>query len=724
MDSAHYIGFPKQQKLLLRKIRRGLVARDFKATLLLIEEAKNIYADGEDELLNEVIFLWGETLLIQGYYQDKKDLLHESFQYFSFLNEGNFFNKTALNIIISKYYLYTDDIGTALEHLQIAEKYAQNRSDRIRLTIGYGEYYHHTNAADLCLDYANEAIKLLENTDFFTLRNRAYQLLILVYIDTHQFAKITELAPQLLEWIEGTGDIENEIKTLNAFGISYAVKGDYKNAFEHFSKVKEKSELIGYNQYLATSLINLGNVFSALLNFKEAKKLFKKVVGGLQNFVSPKKIGVCYFNLGGIHLQQREFEEGRFYMQKALDMGTLHNYLPLMSRPLYRIINSYIAEDNYEEALKHTTRAEELTKNMSKVFGEDVNLANLAFINFYQQKHDEALTYALKCIDKCKIVNNNKTLIRTYQLVAGLYKRKGDFEQAYNYMELYVKTHTDYSREQRRRQIIDLEIQYETKEKEKQIEILKSEMQVQDLKLQHQAETEEQNLQLRNVNEDLRQFTYAASHDLKEPIRMIGSFTKILYRQYLDDMNEDQKQYFYYVMNGADRMSKMIQGLLHYATVGTKERDFEWIDLKTILVDVMENLYFAIQDHEAVIEVGDLPKIFSNPVLITQLMQNLISNAIKFKKKNVSPIVKIGWEDREKYDVIYVKDNGIGIPKEHQDVIFKIFKRLHGAKSYEGTGLGLSMVKKIVNQLRGEIWITSEVGEGTTFYISVPKKII
>jgi two-component system, chemotaxis family, sensor kinase Cph1 len=285
---------------------------------------------------------------------------------------------------------------------------------------------------------------------------------------------------------------------------------------------------------------------------------------------------------------------------------------------------------------------------------------------------------------------------------------------------VYSEAREHFYKEMRNRQSIDLEIKYAIKEKQKEIESLRTENQYKDLLLEQKDQLAKQNTQLMQVNEELRQFAYAASHDLKEPLRMIGSYTQLIHKKYEPQVDETSASYFQYVSEGVKRMNNLLDGLLKYATIGKSEEDMEEVDLKQAAELAIINLRISISESHAIIEMGTLPTIRSVKSLWIQLFQNLISNAIKFRKPDMVPKVSIGYQYTDRELIVSVKDNGIGIQEEYSDRIFIIFQRLHSRDAFEGTGIGLAICQKIMKRLDGRIWVESVPGEGAVFYCGVP----
>ncbi len=228
---------------------------------------------------------------------------------------------------------------------------------------------------------------------------------------------------------------------------------------------------------------------------------------------------------------------------------------------------------------------------------------------------------------------------------------------------------------------------------------------------------------LEDKNKELEQFSYIASHDLQEPLRTITSFSDILYSEYNDKLDDQAKQIFTFIKQATGRMSSLIKNLLDYSRIGQKEKFID-VDTNLILGTISIDLNSLIKNSNTIIKYKKLPIIEASPTEFRLLFQNLISNAIKFSKKGIDPIIEIKAKTMEHGWEFSVKDNGIGIPQEFQEKIFAIFQRLHLREEYEGTGIGLAHCRKIVHLHGGEIWVKSKPNEGSTFYFTISNEKI
>ncbi|MET0414823.1 MAG: ATP-binding protein [Actinoplanes sp.] len=225
--------------------------------------------------------------------------------------------------------------------------------------------------------------------------------------------------------------------------------------------------------------------------------------------------------------------------------------------------------------------------------------------------------------------------------------------------------------------------------------------------------------ELTRSNRDLEQFAYVASHDLQEPLRKVASFCQLLQRRYAGQLDERADQYIGFAVDGAQRMQRLISDLLAFSRIGRITSGFKTVDLDRVLPEVKSQLDSRAGD-DATITWGDLPAVEGEEPLLTTLFVNLIGNSLKFRRPHVPPAIQVTAERDGDAWKINVRDNGIGIEREFADKVFVIFQRLHPRDAYEGTGIGLAIVKKIVEYHGGRIWLDLDVEEGSSIWFTIP----
>lgn len=226
--------------------------------------------------------------------------------------------------------------------------------------------------------------------------------------------------------------------------------------------------------------------------------------------------------------------------------------------------------------------------------------------------------------------------------------------------------------------------------------------------------------ELARSNSELQQFAYIASHDLKEPLRMVTNYLGLLEKRYSDKLDTDAKDFIWYALDGANRMRKLIDDLLIYSRAGRKKDSFQIIDLNEVLKNVLKNLELLISENSANIIINDLPNVKGNFNQLLQVFQNFLSNAIKFRKKDKTVNIEITVDKKAKNWLFCIKDNGIGLNENDFERIFEPFQRLHTREEYPGTGIGLAVCRKTILSHEGKIWVESNKDGGSTFFFTLP----
>jgi len=226
--------------------------------------------------------------------------------------------------------------------------------------------------------------------------------------------------------------------------------------------------------------------------------------------------------------------------------------------------------------------------------------------------------------------------------------------------------------------------------------------------------------ELARSNAELELFAYVASHDLQEPLRMIASYTQLLARRYKGKLDADADEFIGFAVDGASRMQQLIQDLLSYSRLTTKGKALNFMQAEVACNSALENLQESVKESNAQVSVGPLPGVFGDATQLTQLFQNLIGNAIKYRNER-RPEIRVAARPNGNEWIFSVQDNGIGIEPQYSERIFQMFQRLHTRKEYSGTGIGLAVCRKIVERHGGTIWVEAQPGQGSTFLFTIPR---
>ena len=523
----------------------------------------------------------------------------------------------------------------------------------------------------------------------------------------------------LLELSRSIEDGEKEVTALTNIAIARSVSSDYKTAIPMYVEALEKSKQLGFRSNAMNCLINIGTIYANLFNYEDALDRYQTVLEDYQDVLTDDNHIAINQNTGNLYHASEQYQSAIDYFQKAIDIAKKLGNTSALGRAYALLSRTYLAMGDLDLAIEHAHKSKNLMPDSEKV--RQINLLNLAEIDFIHGHTAHATELAKLGIASARQVKDDASELRGFKLLANIFNKETKYRYALKCQMIYSKKQEDYLKMQRSMHLLDFEIRYALRDKQLKIEELTKENQFHAIVLERNSQIEKQNEQLRQANEELQQFAYITSHDLKEPLRMIGSYAQIVAQQFASNLDDDSRLYFKFINDGVTRMNALLDALLQYATIGKTELDLEVVDVADIVHIARGNLKLKIEETHANILCGEMPSVRAIPSFLIQLFQNLIGNAIKFRRPDSRPIVLINAEEKENEWVFYVKDNGIGIAPEHQDRIFVIFQRLHTRAQYEGTGIGLSICHKIVTQLGGKIRVESELGNGSSFIFTIPK---
>lgn len=595
---------------------------------------------------------------------------------------------------------------------------------RILACLAMSRMYEVQNDFSKALDYAEKGLSLLKKKNLpesNSLKAGLYNQLGQVYIKQQEFSKILPYSTPAIQMSQQLGEAEKELDALKNTAIAYGASNDYKTAMQYFLQALDKSKSLEYHKNTAQCLINIGTIYAQLFNYKDALDRYHTVLEKYQHILDDNTLAIIYNNVGNIYYDTQRPEQAETYFLKALQLAKASKYREMTAHSLAQLGRATAARKNYTLALRQANDAQKLIESFGDFNGKPINLINLGNIHYRLGKPDEAIALIEEGIAAAVKVQDDLSQINGHQLLAEIFRQQKNFEKALHYQMIFSDAKERFSKKLRNRQIIDLEIKHAIQEKQKEIELLTKENEYQAILLEQSSQIARQNEQLLEANEELRQFAYVASHDLKEPLRMIGSYTHLVRRKYASNIDDESAAFFGFIAEGVARMNDLLDALLQYATIGKAIVHTEMVALKDVVDICVIHLKVAIEEAKAVVQVPEnMPAVASNQQLLIQLLQNLIGNAIKFSKSAGQPLVEVSaWENNGEV-IVKVKDNGIGIAPEFQERIFVIFQRLNARHKYSGTGMGLAICQKIAKLLGGRIWVESELRKGAEFYFAIP----
>lgn len=649
-----------------------------------------------------------------------------------FISEAIGFSKGINNSTfhISVIYYYKGNYEKALEYIELnkvglATSKASKRELASTLTLE-GNIYKINGDYDEAIDIYEQCLKIAEDED-----------------DTHL-------------WIVVNNNKAN----------IYRRQGKHGEALKIYFEALKKCDEAGLESEKILVMGNIGLVYKVQKQYDKALSYFEKVLKYHRERNNSRSIGILLNNIGTIYIEQEQFSKALKAHQESLEIREQLGDLAGKAGSLLNIGNIYLnAFSDYEKAMFYAQQGLETNKIINSK--EGIASAYLIIAEIYEDKNEpeKAIQNGNFVLDILQEKGDLELKKRTYKLLADNYQTLKDYKQSLTYYRAEQVLQDSIFSQANRDVINELTQQYQSEKQEQIILAQKLNLERQEALLEREAanrllyigiivflaalgilsfyfirQKQQANLKLQQLNEavnaqnealltaqsrlkvvnrDLKNFTQMASHDLKEPLRMMSSFATLLKRRN-KDLDESSQEYIGFITDAARRMTRMINDMLSYATNNIQVENMSYLNMNDLIASVQSNLQVAIKEHHAVIKVAEnLPTIKGQAALIEQVFQNLISNAIKFQEPESIPEIEVSAKQIDDKVIYSVKDNGIGIASENQAQVFQLFKRFN--YKYEGSGIGLTTCKKIIELHRGTIELQSTIGEGTTFILTFPK---
>ncbi|MEM9917518.1 MAG: tetratricopeptide repeat protein [Bacteroidota bacterium] len=569
--------------------------------------------------------------------------------------------------------------------------------------------------------------------------------------------------------VEGS-DITRKAAAFSQMSSIYQALGDYEKAFEMQLSALQIHEKVKDSEGIARAHYVIGTIFFYQKQFEQSLEYYEKAKILCDKINKERLIYSCLAALGSVHSELSHYKESLYYNDKALQLARKLEYKIGIAYVLGNIGSNYLKQGNLEQAEIHKKQAIQLMTSMEDKWGAIGNKLGLAKVYLEAEKTDMVIPTLEDALQMSKELDSKPRQLEAYQIFIETYEQLEDVDKAYFYLKKHQALKDSLINEKTLEEMGQSQRRYEIQRREHEISLLKKEnellaknkkIQKQQIyifgiaflsflvvlgwfitRLKYQRNInhllEEKNLilnskndeiriknkQLEHSNQDLQQFAYVASHDLKEPLRMIHSYTSLLKKRYDTVFDSSGKEFMHYVTDAVIRMQTLLDDLLDYSRTGSQKVPLKKIKVHDVLTIVQANLRHRLEEYNGRLIVCEenMPMVRANHTQLIQLFQNLISNALKFRGKE-TPVVQIDCIAKDDNYVFSIKDNGIGISKHNLTKVFEMFRRLHSRSEYEGTGIGLATCKRIVSNMGGDIWVESTPGEGSTFYFSIPNTV-
>lgn len=531
----------------------------------------------------------------------------------------------------------------------------------------------------------------------------------------------------------------------------------YAPGIQYYYNALKIYEELGLHRYAGMAHNNIGNIYKDNQNYEKAFQHYQEASQAYRIDKDSLQIINVNLNIGSTYLDQENYDQAIQILYKVLADAKTTGF----NHPLPVIYNNisacHINLGNFDLASqnnKMATEAAMMNRNKAELMNSELLAAEL-FLR--QKEYKKSIELAHSAYNEAKKSKHLVVLTDASRILYTNYKATKEFKASLNYLELNKFYRDSLFNESRMKIPLSKDFEYQL-EKQKQAQVIQQEKDklaweaelafqrliliflvigflilmlaailiYKNFKAKKIAEVElaQKNSMLEKYiesNIQLEQFAHIASHDLKSPLRTVGSFSSLLKRRAKDKLSESELEYLDMISNAAKLMWNLVDDLMTYSQVNSLQMNLTANNANHLIEEVLANLDFSINEKNAQIMVAELPQqIMVDETKVRQVFQNLIANSLKFISPETTPIISINCMPEHGFWKFSVQDNGIGIPEEYREKIFKPYKQLHTKDKFEGTGMGLAICKKIVEKHGGNISVESEVGKGTTFYFTIP----
>lgn len=569
------------------------------------------------------------------------------------------------------------------------------------------------------------------------------------YVSTFQTAILN--FQWALKLLEGEEDQSLEADIYSGMAYAESKLGNFQDAYDLEMIALKIAETEGKDRKISRSVYQLAGYAQSLGAYSTALENYLRVKS-LVTDTTKKHYATLIGAIGSLYIKTGELDKAMDYLERSATMGAKIDQPTIVAYALGNLGEAHAKAGNFEIAADYIGSAIERKEELEDLNGVVDSKLQLGYLWMDQQRFGRAEATFMEVIQLAEEIGARKKLLECYFALKQLFSDNGQFEKAFFYLDQYTNLKEEILDETTLKLIEEHNLMYKNAQKDAEIRRLKDIQAERDenyrLKLfiavacvillitvvlvglrinrsltRKNFALAEFGKQLKQKNIELEHFAHIASHDLKEPLRTISSFTSLLAKKYVAHMDENAQVYMGFIHKSVDNMRNLLDDLLSYARADNTRMEPVRIESKNILHTALANLNAQIEKKEADIEVNEyeLPEMKIVPSQMVQLFQNLIANALKFSNGK-RPVVHIDCTTDAIGNYRFsIADNGIGIAPQDQQSIFEMFSRLNHEEAFKGAGIGLATCKKIVDHYGGRIWVESELGKGATFYFTLPE---
>lgn len=588
------------------------------------------------------------------------------------------------------------------------------------ISIGYGIAMYKNGDAHNSYSILKDVLPKIDDTNL-KMKADVNQIIGMTLVFKNKFSEGYKHQMDALKYYSDIGDSTGMMSVYYDLGSNFGTQGQSELALENFEKGIVIAKAQKNTKMIILGTTAIGNAWASTNEYEKALVYIRESMELAEGINDDEEIAWASINRGHILAKLDKYEESKKYLKKSYDLSFKIGNKLLTAYSMEQMSDVNLMQGQLSDALKYLDKSLKSYQELGQTNGEKNVTMKYAEIYFQQKNFTKYKEYTDRYIAL-------KDSLYSKEMMETMASLKQDFEIHKIEREKEIALLTKDQELVSAKNYASISITCGALVTFVLLLILllsrnRSAIEKNNLLAAKNAEILRQNEFLANSNRDLEKFAYIISHDLKEPLRNINGFTKLLVKKlsvYTDD--ETLHEYASFITNGTQQMGELLNGLLEYSKISVNKSEKELVDFNQLVNQVVNNLKIQQYEKNCKIRVDELPQLSCRPTHLKQVFQNLIANAIKFtnKEKDGNQIA-IGMEELEEEYIFSVQDNGIGIAPEYQKDIFVVFKRLHDRGTYSGSGIGLATCKKIVEDHGGRIWVSSKEGEGSCFRFTIPK---
>ena len=649
-----------------------------------------------------------------------------------------------------------------VDSLMEALQQADTDTARINLLLELSWNYHNSKPQQT-VDYAQRAYDIASAVSYERGKMKALNLIGIGLDAQGELDDALSYYEAALHQAEALKDSGKIWGYLNNVGLINERKGYYSKAMEYYHRSLSMIDENEHPEHISILLNNIGLIYDHLKEYPKALEYLERSLAIERQINNQLGITMALSNIGETYKNMGELDKAEIYFNDALKISERIEDKVGISSVLCNLGEVQLKKGLFENAANYFPRSLELAREIGDKSMEAHALTCLGKVNSKQGKFQASIFSCLESLEIAKEMGAKKLIVDNYETLSESYSELGNFKRAFEYKQLQTEGKDELYSEEKSRQILDLSTQYETKKKETENALLKEQQAKneaiiqrrtiigwgvalilalmsliafilfnsnrqkqaysQQLEMEVSRRTEElkqSNEKLVKSNKELERFAYIASHDLKEPLRNIVSFTRLIERRLPESADKSIRDYMSFVINNSRQMHLLIEDVLEFSRIDSlRAKEDSTADLNEVVAMVCGVLGSTLTEENVELDIGILPKVNAHSSHLFLVFKNLLENGIKYNQSS-HPIIKISCEQVGDFHQITVTDNGIGIDPQYSEQIFGMFKRLHNREEYQGSGLGLSICRKVINTYGGQIWVESEIGAGSRFTFSLP----